>query len=166
MDVIVLRHGEAGKSMRPSPADAERGLTVSGAEEVEDVARAMKKMKLGLDLIATSPLRRALQTAEIAARVLQKEDVLESWPELRPEGRTTDLYSRLSKLPPDSAVALVGHEPYLSAMVSELIGGGEKSLRISLKKSGLAKVDVRGFTPRPQGELRWLLTPRQVIRLS
>ena len=165
MDLIILRHGEAGKSIESSSADFERALTVSGTKEVEEVAEAMEKLKLGIGYVITSPLKRAKETAIIAARGLKKEDVLETWDELKPEGETQELYRRLSKLREDSVVLVVGHEPYLSGMIGELISG-TKQARIILKKAGVAKVEVTALVPKPSGELRCLLTPRQMKKIA
>ncbi len=117
------------------------------------------------DCIATSPLKRAKETALIAAKVLKKDDLVELWDELRPEGETVDLYRRLSKLKRDSGVMLVGHEPYLSAMIGELVSG-TRQVRIVLKKAGVAKVEVTTFVPKTSGELRWLMTPRQMKKMD
>ena len=163
MDIIILRHGEAGKRLEAGSKDMERSLTVAGAKEVEQVAEAMSRMKLGIDHISASPLKRAHETAAIAGRVLKKE--IESWDELRPEGKTSELFSRLSRMKDGSTILLVGHEPYLSGMISELIHG-DVHTRIVLKKSGLAKVSLSSLVPRPAGELRWLLTPRQARKMA
>jgi phosphohistidine phosphatase len=138
---------------------------VSGATEVEEVTEAMDKLKLGISHVISSPLKRAKETAIIAARGLKKEDLLELWDELKPEGDVKELYLRLSKLRQDSVVLLVGHEPYLSGMMGDLISG-TRQVRITLKKAGVAKVEVTSLVPRPLGELRWLLTPRQMKKIA
>jgi len=165
MDLIILRHGEAGKSTTSAARDAERSLTVSGREEVERAARGLGSLGVKPDYAVTSPLKRARETATIAVKELKREGLLEVWEELSPEAETAALYRRLSKLKQDSTVLLVGHEPYLSAMVGELTAG-TRDARISLKKAGAAKVEVRSFGPRPSGELRWLVTPRQLKKLA
>jgi phosphohistidine phosphatase len=165
MELIILRHGEAGKRAPMSSQDSERSLTASGREEVMEVAESMKGLRVEFDVIASSPLNRALETARIVAKAAKKEKVLEVWDELRPESDQKALYKRLSKLKPDVSVLLVGHEPYLSTMIGDLISGGGKT-RIALKKAGLAKVEVNSFLPKPSGELRWLLTPRLARRVS
>ncbi len=165
MDLIILRHGEAGKSLEAAGMDAERALTVAGRKDVEDVAEGLASLKVDVCCIATSPLKRAKETALIAAKVLKKDDLVELWDELRPEGETVDLYRRLSKLKRDSGVMLVGHEPYLSAMIGELVSG-TRQVRIVLKKAGVAKVEVTTFVPKTSGELRWLMTPRQMKKMD
>ncbi|HZW84794.1 MAG TPA: phosphohistidine phosphatase SixA, partial [Nitrososphaerales archaeon] len=165
MELIVLRHGEAGNSSPSMTKDFGRGLTTSGRDEMEEVAVSIYGMKLEIDRIMTSPLPRARESAEIVAKRLKKQEVLEVWDELKPEGRTADLYRRLSKLKGESSVLLVGHEPFLSCMIGELITGG-RSCGIVLKKAGMAKVFVRSFGSKPSGELRWLMTPRQLRRMT
>ena len=165
MDLIILRHGEAGRSMESAGSDFERALTVSGMDEVEEVAEAIDKLKLGIGYIVTSPLKRAKETATIAAKVLNRDGVLEVWDELKPEGETQELYRRLSKLRQDSVILIVGHEPYLSGMIGEMISG-TKQARIILKKAGVAKLEVTSLVPKASGELRWLMTPRQMKKIA
>ncbi len=85
---------------------------------------------------------------------------MQDWDELSPEGNRIDLYNKLSHLKQQSLVLVVGHEPYLSKMVSEIIFDGNDGGRIALKKSGLARIRIISSTPKFQGELRWLLTPK------
>jgi len=165
LDLIILRHGEAGRSMAAASRDIERALTVSGKKEVEEVAEGLDALKLGVTHVISSPLRRAKETALTAAKVLEKEDLVEVWDELRPEGETAALFRRLSKLKQESTVLVVGHEPYLSGMIGELITGS-RQVRIILKKAGVAKVNVTSFLPKPSGELRWLMTPRQLKKVA
>lgn len=165
MEILILRHGEAGKRLAPSSQDAERQLTVAGKEEVAEVAQTMKKIGLEFDVIGTSPIKRARQSAEIVARVLGLKKSLEVWDELKPEGDRKELYKRLSRMKRDSSVLVVGHEPYLTTVIGELIAGG-RGASISLKKAGFARLDVSIFSPAPKGELRWLLTPRVAKKVA
>lgn len=165
MDLIILRHGEAGNRTVATSNDAERALTVSGREEVEEVAECMRSLKLRFDLIASSPLKRASETADIVARTLKQGKVLQLWDELKPESNPKALYRRLSKLKAESSVLIIGHEPYLSSMIGEMISGGA-GVRLSLKKAGLAKVEVAALVPAPVGELKWLLTPRLIKKVA
>lgn len=166
MELYILRHGEAGKRIPSGSKDSERPLTVAGQEEVAEIAGALAKLNVRFDFIATSPLKRARQTAEIVARVLKvKKGSMEEWNELKPEGRRTDLYRKLSQFKPESSVLVVGHEPYLSAMVSEIVFDGGIG-RIVLKKAGLAKITVTAFQPKSRGELRWLLTPKHLKKVA
>lgn len=165
MDLYVLRHGEAGKRLAAGSKDSGRALTVAGAKEVEEIAGAIAKLGIKPDLVATSPLARAHQTAAIVAKELKIKNKLQDWDELKPEGSRAKLYERLGKFKPEASIMVVGHEPYLSGLVSELLFDGQKG-RVVMKKAGLARVGVTSLRPRPKGELRWLLTPKIMKRME
>jgi phosphohistidine phosphatase len=163
MDLYVLRHGEAGKRPAAGSKDPERSLTLTGEDEVKEIAEALVNLGLKLDFIASSPLARARQTAEIIVRKLEiKGPKFELWDELKPEGNRISLYDRLGKFKPEDSIMIVGHEPYLSDLVCDMIFDGRGKGRIVLKKAGLAKISVTSTQPRAKGELRWLLTPRHM----
>jgi phosphohistidine phosphatase len=164
VNAYFLRHGEAGKRVPIPSRDFERSLTASGKDEMEKAARSIDKMGLEFDKIITSPLARSRETAEIIAKFQKKSGKVELWDELRPEGNRLDLFRRLSRLKQDEDVLIVGHDPYLSTTIGEIISGG-LSTRLVLKKGGLARVDISSFLPKPVGELRWLLTPKQLRKL-
>jgi len=103
----------------------------------------LKAAGLQTDRICTSPLRRARETAEIAAKVL-KIPRLEEWDELKPDGSKAELYRKLARLEQNSRPILVGHEPYLTSMIGEIIG--TTGAKIILKKGGLGKVRITSFT--------------------
>lgn len=168
MDLYLLRHGEAGKRLPASVKDNERALTAVGKEEVEGVGEALAKMDFEFDVVATSPLRRAKDSASIVNKALRRKASVEEWAELAPEGNREGLYKRLARLKPGASVLVVGHEPYLTTAIGEMTGRGDVStgFRIALKKAGLAKVTISGFSPRVSGELRWLLTPKQLRKMA
>ncbi|TMI09477.1 phosphohistidine phosphatase SixA [Candidatus Bathyarchaeota archaeon] len=163
IDIFILRHGEAGNRMTVMEKDSERSLTPEGRAEMQKIAQSLKAIGLQTDRIYTSPLRRARETAEIAAKVL-KIPTLEEWDELKPDGSKPELYRKLARLEQNSRPILVGHEPYLTSMIGEIIG--TTSAKIVLKKGGLGKVRITSFNPRISGELRWLLTPKIIAKMS
>lgn len=160
MDLFILRHGEAGQRVSAGRGDFQRSLTTAGQNEVSDIAKSLKELGTKFDVVITSPLKRAHQTAAIVAKTLKIEKKMQDWAELSPEGNRLDLYNKLSQLKQQSSVLVVGHEPYLSKMVSEIIFDGNNGGRIDLKKTGLARIRIISSTPKFQGELRWLLTPK------
>jgi phosphohistidine phosphatase len=169
MNLYLLRHAEAGKRMAIAARDRERALTVAGKEEIEEVGEALAEAGFKFGVLATSPVKRAKDSALIVNKALKRKASVEEWPELSPEGNREALYRRLAKLKLGSSVACVGHEPYLTTAIGEMIGrgtGSQAGIRIALKKCGLAKVSVTGFSPRINGELRWLLTPKQVRKIA
>jgi phosphohistidine phosphatase len=159
LEVFVLRHGEAGPSFDEPERDDARSLTREGRTEIEAIASSLPELGVELDLVVTSPLPRALQTAEIVARQFRVLNKLEQWSELRPLGESESVYRRLSLQKAGSSLLMVGHEPQLSGMIGEIVAGSSH-VNLILKKAGFAKVEILGFKPRITGELRWLLTPR------
>jgi len=165
LDLYLLRHGDSGKRMAVA-AGVNTGdvpLTIVGREEIAIIARSVKALNLRISAIVTSPLKRAVQTAKIIAKVLAIENRISIWNDLVPEGNRSKLYNRLNQYPRDSSVLMIGHEPYLSNMMYDMIFQKNRVNqlgRISLKKAGLAKIRVISLTPNISGELRWLLTPR------
>jgi len=163
IDLFILRHGEAGNRMTVVEEDSKRPLTPEGRAEMQKITKSLRAIGLQVDRIYTSPLKRARETAEIAARIL-KILTLEEWDELKPDGSKAALYRKLARFEQNSRVILVGHEPHLSSMMGEIIGTTDA--RLSLKKGGLGKVRITSFSPRVSGELRWLLTPKMITRMS
>lgn len=166
MDLFILRHGEAGKKLASGDKDFERPLTVAGQKEVSNISNSLKDLGIKFDLIVTSPLKRAHQTAAILSKIFRKEKKMQDWDELKPEGNRLELYRKLSQFKEQSSILIVGHEPYLSEMIGEIIFDG-KAGHIVLKKSGLARVRIiSSAAPKMQGELKWLLTPRHMKNMA
>lgn len=164
MDLYLLRHGDAGKRMAGAGGNSgDVPLTIVGREEIAIIARSVKDLNLKFSAIVTSPLKRAVQTAKIIAKVLAMEKRISIWNELVPEGNRSKLYNILNQYTRESSVLMIGHEPYLSNMMYDMIFQKNRVNqlgRINLKKAGLAKIRVISLTPNISGELRWLLTPR------
>lgn len=162
MDLLILRHGEAGRRS-PSPGDSKRALTDGGKQEIADLSNGLKSLEVKLDNIFSSPLLRAKQTAEIVAKSLKYKGKIEELDSLKPEGSKLEFYLSLSKLKQDAVVLVVGHEPYLSEVIGEAIS--QSGCRINLKKAGLARIKVISTLPKIKGELRWLLTPKHLKKI-
>ena len=160
MDLFILRHGKAGQSP-DGGNEAARVLTADGMAEIKKVARWMQSKKYEFSVIATSPLARAYETAEIIARSLDQQDRLTIWDELAPGGDRGEVCRRVAQYGEQASVLLVGHEPALSMLISTIISGDDDS-SIILAKGGLAKIRNYSCINRPSGDLQWLLTPRQM----
>jgi len=164
MDLFILRHGDAGRRSATIKDDSKRPLTMEGKNEIEDITRGLLVLGVELDYIFTSPLLRSKQTAEIVFNNVECKNQMIELDELKPEGNKLQLYKKLSTLKQDSAILVVGHEPYLSELVSEAISGGGS--RINLKKAGLIRIRTTAVLPKIHGELRWLLTPKHLKRMA
>ena len=149
MQLYFLRHGEADWPHWTRPDD-ERPLTDFGKKEVRQVAKFLNRLKVKPDLIVTSPLPRASQTAEIAAEQLKTK--LRQDEALEP-GFGISEFSTVLKRHRSKVLMLVGHEPDFSSVISALTGGFLK-----LSKAGVALVDIDPETEK--GRLLWLFPPK------
>jgi phosphohistidine phosphatase len=165
LKLYVLRHGEAGAHIDDSAKDAVRPLTVAGRKEIGEIANSLKRLDVSFDLIASSPLKRALETAKIVADKLRETKSLEQWDELRATSDPNALYARLSALKGAMRILLVGHDPHLSGITGEIISG-KSNVHLVLKKGGMAKINVQELRPKVSGELVWLLTPKLMKKMS
>jgi phosphohistidine phosphatase len=155
MKLFLLRHGKADWPEWTAPDD-ERPLTEEGIEEIRRVAAALKRLKVVPDQILTSPLPRALKTAEIAGKALGVS--VKERAELKPgfDRRTCD--ALLAAMPGDD-VMLVGHEPDFSRLIRSLTGG-----RVRLSKAAVAAVELGDEIPAAR--LLWLFPAKLLERLS
>ena len=109
---------------------------------------------------------RARQTAELVAKSLRLKKRLAFSDELVPDGDPKALVRQLNELRPASEdVLLVGHEPYLSQFITQLISGGE-NMEIDLKKGGLCKLEADSLRFGRCARLVWLLTPKQMKQMA
>jgi phosphohistidine phosphatase len=149
MQLYFLRHGEADWPGWTKPDD-ERPLTDFGKKEVRQVAKFLNRLKVRPDLIVSSPLPRALQTAEVAAEQLKTK--LRQDEALEPGFGISELKTVL-KRHPSKVLMLVGHEPDFSSVISALTGASVK-----LSKAGVALVDID--QEAQEGRLLWLFPPK------
>lgn len=161
MKLYLLRHGEAADHGDPKyPNDADRPLTAKGVQRTKLLAYTLRRMETSFDMILSSPLVRARETAEIMERGLRSQGRLELTGHLAPSGDMEKLVTQVSGLrPAPDSVLLVGHEPYLSSLISLLCTGGSH-LALSLKKGGLCRLEVEHLRFARCASLEWLLAPR------
>ena len=149
MLIYFLRHGEADWPDWKKPDD-ERPLTEKGKKEMHEVGAFLANLSVKPDVVLTSPLPRASQTAEIAARSIDAKCMEE---ELLAPGFGRSELKKLLKKRGGNSVMLVGHEPDFSRTVGKLTGA-----RIKLSKAGIALVEVDADLT--WGKLLWLFPPK------
>jgi len=159
MKLYFLRHGLAGDRQDWKGDDSARPLTKEGKARMAREAKTIARMELKLDLIITSPLVRARQTAEIVAEEMRMLDKLVEDDRVGIQFGIDPLKKILQAHSKASALMLVGHEPSFSETISHLIGGG----RIDCKKGSLACVNLSNVSSL-RGELVWLLPPKTLAR--
>lgn len=166
MDLLVIRHAIAGdrdewaKTGRP---DHERPITDEGRERMRENARAIRRLVPKLDLLATSPFVRAVETAEVVAEAYDEIGIMDA-PVLA-HGKSPDEVCAWLATRPEERIAVVGHEPDLGQLVSWLVFGGVTA-GIGLKKGGASLVRSDGAFARGTGELKWLLPPKVLRRVA
>jgi phosphohistidine phosphatase len=164
MRVILFRHAPA-ESRDPGrwPDDDERPLTPRGLQRARKAARGVAWLERGITHVITSPAARAAATAEVLWSALGDEVQREEARALAPAGSWRECLRRLAEEPPDSVVALVGHEPDLGKLAGVLLFGAPTALPI--KKAGACAIDLERAAPGA-GHLRWWLPPRALRALA
>jgi phosphohistidine phosphatase len=162
MKLLLLRHAAAMPGGTPGVVDDERPLTASGRAAFRVAARGLALIARRPDLLLTSPLARARATAEIATRAFKGiAPTLE--PALADES-VNGIVIALKAYPPGATIALVGHEPLLSALLARTLGASEGG-RLAFQKGGAALLDLPDG-PASLGRLVWFLPPRVLRALG
>ncbi|MBV8198712.1 MAG: histidine phosphatase family protein [Candidatus Eremiobacteraeota bacterium] len=158
MNCYFLRHGIAVDSAEWHGSDDDRPLTAEGSTRMEREAKAIAELLPDLELIVTSPLVRARQTAQFVAERLRLRNVVE-------DGRIAHGFNAracqaiLTAHPDAESVMLVGHEPSMSATIGHMIGDGN----VELKKAALAGVELAERTST-SGTLIFLIPPKVLAK--
>lgn len=157
--LYLVRHGIAAERGDEWPDDSKRPLTHKGIAKMREVVRGLGDLGVDLDLILTSPLVRARQTADLLREGLGGSVPLEETTLLAPGGRPADLIDLLRSKRKAERVALVGHEPDLGQLAAFLIGARAP---LVFKKGGVARIDFQRFPPVPPGQLVWFALPKML----
>ncbi|HET6230430.1 MAG TPA: histidine phosphatase family protein [Longimicrobiaceae bacterium] len=167
MKLLVIRHAFAGdreEFARTGLPDSLRPLTDEGRKKMQGAARGLHRLVPELDVLAASPLTRAVQTAEVvAARYDGMETATVA--ELAPEEAPDALVPWLRTHAADATVAVVGHEPHLGFLAGWLLTGRNVSF-LEPKKGGAFLLEFEGESAAGGAKLRWALTPRQLRDLG
>lgn len=161
MDCVLLRHGIAVERDEWEGPDGDRPLTEYGRKRARQVVAGLNRLEVQPTHVFSSPLIRAIETAKIAHRSLRVRSAMHIVDELLPDAPPNRLLSILHKLPPESCVMCIGHEPHLG-MVASVLLSGRVSASFSLKKAGACLIELPIQVKPSQGVLRWWLTPSQL----
>ena len=156
-ELYLIRHGLAEERGDAWPDDAKRPLTEDGMARMRKAVRGLARIGVSIDLILTSPLVRARQTAEIVAAGLEPRPTVVNVDALTPAGTFTSLAGELEKHARRTRIALVGHEPNIGEIAARLVGSRHP---IEFKKGAVCRIDLATIPPSGPGDLRWLLTPK------
>jgi len=165
--LYLLRHAIAAPH---DPAlwsdDRERPLTTDGMRRMKRGARGMRRLGMRFDLILSSPLTRAVETARIVLAAGGGAPDLKLLKPLAPGGGTGGVFAALTGLPPQARVLLVGHEPDLGLLAAGLLLDRRDEMPLEFKKGGLCRIDTEGAPRLGNGRLVFHLTPRMLRRLG
>lgn len=167
MELLIIRHAIAGDReewAKSGQSDDLRPVTGEGARRMRRGAAGLARVIPTIDVLASSPLLRAAQTAEIIARAYGGLPV-ETVDALAPDGRRSALLHWLRAREEASTVAIVGHEPGLGQLATWLLTGVAES-HIELKKGAACLIRFGRKPAAGAGLLVWSLTPGQLRRLG
>lgn len=155
MNLYLMRHANAGIPRESAKLDAKRGLIKEGKEQCMLMGRILGALKVQPDLIVSSPLKRALQTAQFVGNELGYESKVEISAALAPEASFGDFQKLLAKYADRQDLLVVGHNPNLFQFLGRLItANGAAGVR--MRKGSVARIDMEKHPPL----LQWLIDPR------
>jgi phosphohistidine phosphatase len=156
-ELYLIRHGLAEERGEAWPDDAKRPLTEEGMARLRKEARGLARLGASFDVMLSSPLVRARQTAEIVAAAFDPRPHIATAEALAPGAQAAAVMAELEKHLRKGRIALVGHEPGLGELAARLIGTRHP---ITFKKGAVCRIDVDTLPPAGPGSLRWFLTPK------
>ena len=157
MELYLLRHGIA-EDHAPSGRDADRRLTDEGKKKLRKVLARAHKAGVAPALILSSPLTRAMETAEIAADELAYNSEIVRTAALTPDSAPADVWAEIRAHRDEPSILLAGHEPLFSATVAAFLGSARAM--IYFKKGALVRIDFSTIGAEPRGVLQWMLTAK------
>jgi phosphohistidine phosphatase len=156
MQIYLLRHGIA-EDPKPRQSDADRALTDEGREKLRRVLKRARAVDVAPSLILSSPLKRAVQTAEEAADALGYKGKILLAKTLVPEAAPAEVWEEIRVHKHEGSILLASHEPLMSSTVAFFLRS--PGLMVDMKKGALVRIDCEGFGPEPACVLKWMLTP-------
>jgi len=162
MIVYFLRHASAGQPKITPKQDEKRPIDKVGEQQCHDVGQALVALGVEVDTIISSPLTRAVQTAELAVKELGYKDRIEISDAMRPEASYDQFHDLLEHHRNSKAIMVVGHNPSITEFLLRLVTGSDHSECIDFKKGAVAKVEVE----EGKGVLNWLFTPKMASKLQ
>src|ERR1700752_955106 len=162
LELYLIRHGVAAERGEEYPDDSKRPLTSEGIARLRKEAKALDPLGVSFDLILSSPLVRARQTADVFAETLKSKPAVTVTDALTPAGSPAGVIQELAKHMRKARIALVGHEPNMGELAAHLIGSKGP---LPFKKGAICRIDFAVFPPKGKGALCWFVTPRMLRKL-
>lgn len=167
MRILIVRHAIAVDRAEPAHADQPdeaRPLTPKGRRRMRRAARGLHRLLPDLDVLATSPLVRARQTAELLGRAYGLHDAPATVAALVPDTPLAEVRDWLNAQDGGATIALVGHEPQLSRLIAWLIADREQPFT-ELTRGGACLLECDAPIVEGTARMAWLLRAGQLRRL-
>ncbi len=165
MDCVLFRHGIAVEREEWDGPDTDRPLTERGVKRVSQVVAGLRWLEVQPTYIFSSPLVRALETADILQASMSIPSAIKRVDELLPDANPERLLAVFRDLPPESTVLCVGHEPHLG-LAASMILAGKPSSAFPFKKAGACLIELSEPLKVGRGVLRWWMEPGQLRALG
>jgi phosphohistidine phosphatase len=156
MIIYFVRHASAGEHIANPKKDEKRPLDADGIAQCGHMGRALAAINAQPDVIISSPLKRATQTASLIGNEIGYEGKLQLEPAMRPEAPFADFRRMLEKYSKQEAIMVVGHNPSITEFLARIINKSGSEALIEFKKGGAARVE----TARGAATLNWLFSPK------
>lgn len=162
MIVYFLRHASAGQHQVSPKQDEKRPIDEIGERQSRDVGRVLAALDVEVEAIVSSPLTRAMQTAELAAKEFGHRNKIVVNDAMRPEASYDQFQDLLTQYSKAKAIMVVGHNPSITEFLIHSLTGSENCQCFDLKKCAVAKVDVQ----EGKAVLNWMFTPKIASKLQ
>lgn len=165
MRIFFARHGIAAEPDGSGlEVDSQRPLTAKGRDKINKIAHVLKRLDVKPNLILSSPLVRAEQTAALLAKELGRKDRLKFSDLLVPTGNPEAIISEIVENYMVDELLIVGHEPCLGLLISTLVAGN-LDLGVNLKKGGVCCASADDLRTERRATMEWLLTPEIALKV-
>ena len=162
MIIYFVRHASAGESVSNPKKDEKRPLDSDGIEQCGIVGRALAALNVQPEVVISSPLKRATQTASLVGNELGYEGKLQLETAMRPEASFADFRKMLEKYSRYESVMVVGHNPSITDFLSRIIAKSGCEAQVDFKKGAVARAE----TARHSATLNWFFTPKMAREIQ
>jgi len=162
MIIYFVRHASAGEHLNNPKKDEKRPLDADGIEQCGLIGRALAALNIQPDVIISSPLKRATQTAALIGNEIGYESKLPLEAALRPEASFADFRRMLDRYAKQEAIMVVGHNPSITDFLANIIAKSGCEAMIDFKKGAVARVE----TERRAAILHWFITPKMAREIQ
>jgi len=165
MILYIVRHAIAAPRGSAGVRDEERSLTPEGVRKMQQAAAGLNRLGVRPGVILTSPLARAVETAEILRRALESDAEIKIVPALSPGAARDEVYEQIRRYRKLEQLTLVGHQPSLGELAGAIAWGSADHF-VELKKGAACAIEIERVLPEPRGALLFLLPPSVLRELA